>query len=146
MVSNYNVFSGNGTDFGHSWGNAAPVPGDQDVFTEPQLKYLLRAEPGTPLAGSDADGGNRGATVMYQIGRPGTLYGEEGWDEVTDIPLWPFPNEAVIKATMAEWTQGNDGKRGFCADGQGLYGGPITLSSYIWEYLGSPMPDDPYST
>ena len=26
------------------------------------------------------------------------------------------------------------------APGNGLYGGPITLTSYIWEYLGNPCP------
>jgi len=33
-------------------------------------------------------------------------------------------------------------KRGFAGDGNGLYGGSITLTSYIWEYLGNPCPSD----
>ena len=37
---------------------------------------------------------------------------------------------------------GVSGNRGFAADGNGLYGGPITLTSYIWEYLGNPCPAD----
>ena len=34
------------------------------------------------------------------------------------------------------------GNIGFCADGTGLYGGNITLTSYIWEYLGNPCPQE----
>ena len=72
----------------------------------------------------------------------GTLYGEPGYDQLTDEPLWPFPNEDVIKAKMSAWDGLNDARRGFCAEGNGLYGGPLTLTSYIWEYLGNPCPAD----
>jgi hypothetical protein len=70
------------------------------------------------------------------------LWGEPGYDSLLSEPLWPFPNEDVVKNTMGAWTYMNNGKRGFCADGNGLYGGPITLTSYIWEYLGNPCPPE----
>jgi hypothetical protein len=111
----------------------------------PSLKYLPRIEDGGDLDCAASDGGDIGATIMYRIGRDGTLWGEEGYDEMTDKPLWPFPNENMIKEQMRTYSYDNGnlrGDRGFCADGTGLYGGPITLTSYIWEYLGSPCPPE----
>jgi len=59
--------------------------------------------------------------------------------------MWPFPNEDLIKAKMKAYsfTDSNgavSGKRGFCADGKQLDGvSDITLTSYIWEYLGNTL-------
>ncbi len=110
------------------------------------LDYL----PLTPDSGTGLDGANRGATLRYRYGRDESLWDEPGFDELTDVPLWPWPQEERIKAAFSEpndppanaYPTTNDTRRGFCADGQGLYGGPITLTSYIWEYLGSPCPSD----
>jgi hypothetical protein len=67
---------------------------------------------------------------------------ENGYGRPEDS-LWPWPNENIIKAEFAAYSGGGlPGARGFAAPGNGLYGGPITLSSYIWEYLGSPYPID----
>jgi hypothetical protein len=85
-------------------------------------------------------GANIGATLQYMVGAPGTLFGETGYNTVQSTPMWPFPNETVIKAKMAAYTGPPSGARGFAAAGTGLYGGPITLTSYIWEYLGNPCP------
>ena len=109
----------------------------------PVLKYLPRIENGSNLKGAASDGGDIGATILYKIGRDGTLWGDPGYNEVTNQPLWPFPNEDKIKEFMRSYNlHGANGKRGFCADGNGLYGGPITLTSYIWEYLGHPCPPE----
>jgi hypothetical protein len=89
-----------------------------------------------------------GATIMKRFGVSGTLWGEPGYDQLTNEDLWPWPYEDKIKAVFAETNNPpggnspstNNTKRGFAADGNGLYGGPITLTSYIWEYLGIPMP------
>ena len=115
---------------------------------KPALKYLVRIEDGSDLKGAASDGGDIGATILYKIGRDGTLWGDPGYNEVTNESLWPFPNEDLIKQQMSQYSYDADGdgnpeitgKRGFCADGNGLYGGPITLTSYIWEYLGNPCP------
>lgn len=40
----------------------------------------------------------RGATITKRIGHDGTLYGEDGFNTTTDEDLWPWPNEARIKA------------------------------------------------
>jgi hypothetical protein len=104
------------------------------------LKYITRIEPGSNLAGAGLGGANIGATLQYMVGAPGTLFGETGYNTVQSTPMWPFPNETVIKAKMAAYTGPPSGARGFAAAGTGLYGGPITLTSYIWEYLGNPCP------
>jgi hypothetical protein len=53
----------------------------------------------------------------------------------------------LIKTKMAAYSYSGSlgtlsGARGFATSGTGLYGGPITLTSYIWEYLGNPCPTD----
>lgn len=69
----------------------------------------------------------------------GSLYGEPGWDAVTAENLWPFPNEDIIRGKMRTYSlHGANGKRGFCVDGQ-------TLTKYIWEYLGNPIPNEVYA-
>jgi hypothetical protein len=111
------------------------------------LKYLLRIENKSHLDGRANDGGDIGATILKKIGVSGTLYGEAGWNTVTDENLWPFPNEDEMRADMrafyaapGEAYTGSPemrGDRGFCADGQ-------TLTKYIWEYLGNTIPAEIY--
>jgi hypothetical protein len=115
------------------------------------LKYITRIE-----KGSNLDGLNIGANIIYQVGKSGTLWGEEGYNLTQDgthgqenISLWPFPNEDLIKRKMAQYYYDPqddrtplNGSRGFAAPGLGLYRGNITLTSYIWEYLGNPCPSD----
>ncbi len=111
------------------------------------LKYLVKIENGSNLDGTASDGGDIGANIIKKIGVSGTLYGESGWNVVTNENLWPWPYESIIKQHFSSYyyTDGVyaiNGKRGFAADGNGLYGGNITLTSYIWEYLGNPCPSD----
>jgi hypothetical protein len=144
VTSDYDVFYKNKANYGTTYykGNV-PVAGAHDRTVNPQLKYITRAEAGSPLIGTASDGGNIGATILYEIGESGTLWGDAGYDTVTSTSLWPFPNEAAIKTDMASYNgPGPAGARGFAAPGVGLYGGPITLTSYIWEYLGYPCPAD----
>ena len=157
----YNAFSGNGANYG---GTRQAVPGPHDITSQNivyhptgnpngSLKYLPRGpEPGSALASAGENGGRVGAQVLWKIGLDGTLYGEPGWNIVRspengygrpEDRLWPWPNEAAIKAAMAAYNKGGlSGPRGFAAPGNGLYGGPRTLTSYIWEYLGAPCPQD----
>jgi hypothetical protein len=65
----------------------------------------------------------------------------------TSQPLWPWTYEDRIKADFQQSFQNipaqyGNAARGFAANGNGLYGGPITLTSYIWEYLGNPCPQN----
>ena len=161
MNGNYNAFSGNGANYG---GVRTPSAGARDITnhsiiygasTNPSgsLRYLPRGpETGSLLASAGENGSRIGAQVVWKIGLDGTLYGEPGWNTVRspengygrpEDRLWPFPNEAVIKTEMAAYNgAGLSGTRGFSAPGNGLYGGPRTLTSYIWEYLGNPCPSD----
>lgn len=108
------------------------------------IKYL----PSSSLTG--ADGKQIGAVIEKRYGVSGTFKGETGWDTLTNVDLWPWPYEDQIKADFrisnpppgSGYPSTNDTKRGFAADGNGLYGGPITLTSYIWEYLGYACPAD----
>jgi hypothetical protein len=135
-ANNYNAFWNNTTNYNQSTAGANDITNVNPLTSS--LLYLPRIEPGSPLAG-------RGASIMKKRGVSGTLWGQTGYDTLTNEDLWPFPNEARIKTDFASWVGPPSGKRGFAADGSGLYGGPITLTSYIWEYLGNPMPDDIYS-
>jgi len=119
------------------------------------LLYPVRIEAGSALDGAGESGADVGATILKKIGTSGTLYGETGYNTTTDDDLWPFPNEALIKTKMAAYSyddgSGGDpeitGARGFCASGKQLNGtDDITLTSYIWEYLGNQIPSDIYGS
>src|SRR5207244_824530 len=88
--------------------------GTGDVTTAPGAFRII----GQPYSGIGANVANR-----YQNGAP------------TSTPLWPWPNEARIKAEMCA-----DTTRGFCSAKRldGVSAG--TLTSYIWEYENQPLP------
>lgn len=110
------------------------------------LKYLPRLEKGSLLQQL-----MKGANVTTHLGRSGTMYGESGFDQETNVPMWPFPLEDIIKEKYSEYSYtgstytghytnrvqtGTDtliGKRGFAVDGQ-------NITNYVWEYLGSLAP------
>ena len=148
FTSDYNIYYNDTANFGSSFSSHTPTAGAHDkINVDPLLKYPVRVEAGTPGSGAASDGGDIGATILYRLGTPGTLYGDAGYDTLTTIPLWPWDDEAAIKSDMAAYTgQGASGTRGFAAPGNGLYGGPITLTSYIWESLGNPCPADVCTT
>jgi hypothetical protein len=147
-VSDYNVYYGN-TAGRHRSGGLGAHSVTLNPFSN-SLRYLPRIEAGSDLSERASDGGAIGAVILKKIGVSGTLYGETGWDTVTSDNLWPFPNEGEMKADMGAFYMAPEaayagspemsGARGFCAGGDGLYGGPITLTSYIWEYLGNSCP------
>jgi len=125
----------------------------------PGTYYLLQFASATPtnsaLGGTYANLLNTpAAVIMKRYGVSGTLWGEPGYNQLTTDDLWPWPYEDKIKAVFAEpnnppsgstyFPTVNNTTRGFAASGNGLYGGPVTLTSYIWEYLGSPMPSGIY--
>jgi hypothetical protein len=93
------------------------------------FKYLTRIEAGSVLKMSGSGNGQIGAQVLYQIGAPGSLYGDAGWNAETTRSLWPFPNQARVKYEMCTAVGET---RGFC--------GATSLSHYIWEYLNSSCP------
>ncbi|HJV91257.1 MAG TPA: hypothetical protein VJ623_13195 [Holophagaceae bacterium] len=149
VTSNFNVYFQNAAPTGSHYGVTAPALGAQDQTTlDPTthgLLYPLRVEAGSALQTAGQGGAPVGADLTYQVGAPGTLYGDPGWNTVTSTPLFPFPHEDVIKADMASYHgPGGLGTRGFCAPANGLNGRPLTLTSYLWEQLGNPCPASIY--
>ncbi len=100
------------------------------------LKYITRIEAGSPLKGSGAGGADIGANVLFRYGSDGSRFGDPGYNALGTASIWPWPNEARIKAEMCAATT-----RGFCSTGKRLDGvNPVTLSSYVWEAIGNPAP------
>ena len=95
-----------------------------------------------------------GAIILKQYGVSGTRWGQTGYNQLTNVDLWPWPFQDRIKSVFAESNNVaagsspamNNSLRGFAANGTALYGGPLTLTSYIWEYLGSPCPSTACTT
>jgi hypothetical protein len=114
--------------FGNSSARSGVTAGAGSIASNPGLKYILRTETGSPVAGTGEGGANIGANVTkrYQDGTQ------------TAVDLWPWPNEARIKKEMCTDAGVT---RGFCAPGNNpATGNPITLTNYVWEYLGNPYP------
>jgi hypothetical protein len=111
------------------------------------LLYPVRIETGSILLKSSSTNGRVGVDITKRIGIDGTFYGETGYNILTDIDLWPWPNENAIRKTMQGYSPGVlSGSRGFCAAAKQKNGvDDITLTSYIWEYLGNKMPSDIYA-
>ncbi|MBI2870403.1 MAG: VCBS repeat-containing protein, partial [Candidatus Omnitrophica bacterium] len=97
----------------------------------------------TPDTGTGEAGSKRGASVLKRYGRSGTLWGEPGYDVLTDEDLWPWPHEERIHELFAEpdgfsypgtdwegnpYTVVNNPARGFAAPGE-------TLTQYVRGYL-----------
>ncbi|MBU1043280.1 MAG: right-handed parallel beta-helix repeat-containing protein [Candidatus Omnitrophica bacterium] len=131
-ATDYNCLFGNLTNY------SGVSTGAHDITSNPALKYLVRIETDSACKGTAADSSDRGATILKRYGVSETLWGETGYETLTNDSLWPFPNEAEIRSDMRTWAGGYvSGTRGFCADGQ-------TLTKYIWEYLGNPIPAEIY--
>lgn len=111
----------------------------------PTLRYL-------PDASRDTGMSNMGAVILKRVGRSGTFYDDAGYNEVTSENLWPWPNEAMIKSVFAETNTPKSGNtpstnntvRGFTV-ATDQFGKTMTLTRYIWQYLGNEIPTDIYS-
>jgi hypothetical protein len=98
------------------------------------LTYPLRIEEGSTLKDAGHGGADIGANIVYRYGTDGTFWGEVGYNTLTATPLWPYPNEALIRTAMrVDEGLSNDPKRGFCADGE-------TFTHYLWNALGNGSP------
>jgi hypothetical protein len=121
------------------------------------LLYPTRIEGGSVLATAGKNGARIGANIVKQYGKTGTMFGEAGYNLLqdgtngqADVNLWPFPNETLIKAKMAAYSHDNGnltGNRGFASLTARQLDGvtPVTLTSYIWESLGSRIPPEIYA-
>lgn len=146
LNSNYNAFYGNGVPAGGQM--FTPSIGANSITNinpaNSGLLYLPRIEAGSYLKTAGESGTQIGAEIVNKVGVSGTLYGETGWNTLTSDPLWPFPNEDLIKADFASYSgPGPAGARGFAA-GTSIDDSPQTLTKYIWEYLGNQIPAEIY--
>jgi len=66
----------------------------------PSLKYVTRIENGSPLKGKGFGGGDYGANIVKRYGADDARYKDPGYDALSSINLWPWPNEARIKSEM----------------------------------------------
>ncbi|MBI3546947.1 MAG: Ig-like domain-containing protein [Gammaproteobacteria bacterium] len=104
------------------------------------LKYITRIESGSALKGIGYSGADIGANVLYRYGADGARFGDVGYNTLSSTSLWPWPNEDRIKREMCSGVT-----RGFCSSSQRLGNlGPTTLTTYIWEFLGNPIPSGIY--
>lgn len=133
---------------GANYNGTTPGTGDSTA-TNPLtsgLTYPVRIETASTLKTAGSGGGQVGPTILKRVGASETLYGDTGWNTVTETDLWPWPNEATIKAKFAAYNKnGETGARGF-ATGTSLDGSAQTLTKYIWEYLGNQIPADIYGS
>jgi hypothetical protein len=107
-----------------------------DALLEGSLKYLTRIEAGSPLKSKGSGGADIGANILYRYGADGAKFGDSGYNALTNVPLWPWPNEERIKLEMCKGIS-----RGFCTSEKRLDKiNPVTLTSYIWEAIGNPLP------
>lgn len=150
-ASNYNNIFDTGTINVPSTGGS----NTSTITTNPTtscLKYLPRIESGCSLQTAGVSGAQVGAQVLTMRGKSGTLYGDTNYDTDNAYPMWPYPHEDLIKSQMQNYsytgleydmaTTGTvTGNRGFASTtAKQLNGLPVTLTSYIWEYLGNPIP------
>lgn len=132
---------------------AGQAIGNNPVTANINLKYILRVESDSVLAGAASDGTNIGADVTQQYGVTGTLWGEPGYNQRTTNNLWPWKHEDKIK----EWFSipnsppvdnvpaVNNTIRGFTVAND-QFSKPMTLTRYIWQYLGNEIPAGIYSS
>ncbi len=140
FIKNSEPVSGTATYSYSHFQDEAPA-GTNQTTGDAGLLYPVRIESGSVIDGTGENGGDRGATIMKRIGVEGAHYGRDGWNTITNIDLWPFPNQARIQADFREVPAPPSGAipttsnsyRGFCAEGQ-------TLTKYIWEALGNSFP------
>lgn len=124
----YNGYYGNSTNtlggFSCSTGCTSANPG---------LLYPVRIESGSSYKGSGAGGADIGANIVKRY-KNGSL---------TSTDLWPWPNEDKIKEIMCGSTELSEvGRTGSLTPGWASSG--KSLTEYIWEYLGNPIPPEIY--
>jgi hypothetical protein len=148
-----------GGDFGwttlthNAFTPASQAQGSFAITSNIGLKHIVRAESGSALSGAGNDGLDAGANVIYRYGVSGTLWGQAGYNQLTTEPLWPWPYEAQIKAVFSESNtpppgnvpDTNNTARGFCANTD-QFGQTMTLTRYIWQYLGNKIPTGFYGS
>ena len=98
-VDNYN---------GYFPSTSNPTGSTNEITTDPNMVVASSVNPSVAQYGGGLNGANVGATILYQRGVSGSLWGQSGWNDLqTDKPIFPYPYEAQIKALMAKADSGN---------------------------------------
>jgi hypothetical protein len=106
------------------WNNAGGDDGLTQLDPEANgLTYPMRLESGSTLVAIPC-----GANLTLQVGTPGALVGESGWNTITATPLWPWSTESRMHTEMSSVSS-----RGFAAPDQ-------TFTGYIANLLGNGNP------
>ena len=115
----YGVYRGdtdNSLFYNNALGNSNNGTQLNSITIDPNLLYPVKIEATSAAKEDGKDGLDRGANVIYRY--------EKGI--LTTKPLWPFPNEDVIRNDIYT----NEGyHRDWTASGQ-------SLTEYIWGYIG----------
>lgn len=130
---------------------ASQAIGILSIISNINLKYILRAEANSALEDHASDGNNIGADVTQQYGVSGTLWGQPGFDQRTSNALWPWKYEDKIKTLFlipntppsGNIPSSNNTVRGFTVAND-QFGKRMTLTRYIWQYLGNEIPSEIY--
>jgi hypothetical protein len=136
VLSDYNAVSTTNIDFVTGQAGAHDYTDDNsneiNPLTDGSLLYITRIEAGGGCKGTGAGGVDRGANITKRYGVDGSFWGDTGYNTLSDVDLWPWPYEDLIRSAMRTYSPvgGPSGERGFCADGE-------TLTHYIWNYLGN---------
>ncbi len=109
--------------------------------TDGSYLYPLKVEASSAVANA-ISGQNIGASIVNRYGLSNAINGDTDYNTLSSDPLWPWPNEFRIKQDMCV----DDAiTRGFCDAGLQLNGSDnVTLTSYIWEFLGNAIPASIY--
>lgn len=127
MTATYNYFYGNAANDCESCGTLDAT--NDMTHRDPMVRYIVRQEVGSPLKGTGSGGVDRGATVLYRY-RDGALTTEK---------LWPWPNEERIRQdfcnveSLKDFARTGADASAWCTSGK-------SLTKYIWEAAGQPMP------
>jgi hypothetical protein len=112
-----------------------------DPLSDGSILYPLQVEDNSNVSMA-IDEVAVGANITKRQGVDGAIFGDDNYNTLSEVQLWPWPNEARIKQEMCT----DAGViRGFCSTATQINSETtVTLTSYIWEFLGNQIPDSIY--
>ena len=112
------------------------------MLADGSLKYVTRVEAGSRLKGGGGGSADVGPSILLRYGVDGARFGEAGKERLVERAAVAV---AERRAHRREMCDGID-KRLFFRGEAGLTDSvlPVTLTSYVWEALGHPMPKTIY--
>ncbi len=154
LIGNASIGKINGTMVSHTNNAVSPAnfaEGNNQVSLDTLPENFLDPSTSADLTGTGENGVNVGATILKSYGVTGTVWGQAGYDQLTNENLWPWKYEDEIKAVFSESNpspigvtpSSNNTIRGFTTD-EDDFGTPMTLTKYIWQAMGTKIPEGIY--